>query len=140
VDNRIRTSSSPFSAAPTGKTDASTGQAGSRPFSPRDARDGSKSYRASVWSDRDRKRIRKTLPTFALAKAWRSHAARSLRLGELRPPERRRIEELAAEWLEGARAGLIRNRSGDPCEPSSIRGYERALRLRPAEVRWAPAV
>src|SRR5690349_5919997 len=37
----------------------------------RTAKDGRKSYRASVWSARDQKRIRKTFPTLAAAKAWR---------------------------------------------------------------------
>jgi len=31
-------------------------------------------YRAHVWSARDEKRIRKTFPTLAAAKAWRNDA------------------------------------------------------------------
>src|SRR5213592_987926 len=96
----------------------------------RTAKTGRKSYRANVWSDRDRKLIRKTFPTMAAAKSWRSEAVVALRKGELRPPERKRLQEAAEQWLEDTRAGLIRNRSGDPYKPSAIRGYEQALRLR----------
>ncbi len=96
----------------------------------RTAKDGTKSYRASVWSQRDRKLIRKTFPTKAAAKTWRSDAQSALRRGVLRPPERRRLEEAGEAWLEGARTGQIRNRSGDPYKPSAIRSYERNLRLK----------
>jgi integrase len=88
------------------------------------------SYRASVWSPRDRKLIRRTFPTRAAAKVWRSDAEVALRKGTLRAPEPTTIREAADAWLEGARAGTIRNRSGDPYKPSAIRGYEKALRLR----------
>lgn len=33
-------------------------------------------------------------------------------------------------WVEGARAGSLRNRSGDRYKPSAIRSYETSLRLR----------
>jgi hypothetical protein len=39
------------------------------------ARDGTRTYRASVWSNRDEKRICKSFPSQAAAKAWRSDAA-----------------------------------------------------------------
>jgi len=40
------------------------------------------------------------------------------------------LDVAAAAWLAGARAGAIRNRSGDTYKPSVIRGYEQSLRLR----------
>jgi len=40
------------------------------------------------------------------------------------------LAQAAAEWLEGARAGTIRTRSGDAYKPGTVRSYERALRLR----------
>jgi integrase len=83
-----------------------------------------------VWSRRDRKLIRKTFPTQAAAKLWRSDAEFPLRKGTLRAPEPTTIHEAAHAWLDGARAGTIRNRSGDPYKPSAIRGYAKALRLR----------
>lgn len=40
------------------------------------------------------------------------------------------VREASEEWLAGARAGTIRNRSGDVYKPSVLRGYEQALRIR----------
>jgi hypothetical protein len=39
------------------------------------AKDGTRTYRASVWSPRDRKLIRKRFTSQAEAKAWRQDAA-----------------------------------------------------------------
>jgi integrase len=88
------------------------------------------SYRASVWSNRDRKRVRKSFPTRAAAKAWRQDAAGALRRGELRPVKSIVVRDAAARWLAGARDGSIRNRSGNAYKPSAIRAYEKELRLR----------
>jgi integrase len=38
------------------------------------------------------------------------------------------VKEAAGEWLEAARAGVVRTRSGEPYKPSAIRGYEATLR------------
>jgi hypothetical protein len=54
----------------------------------------------------------------------------ALRNGTLRASDGRTVAQVAAEWLEGARAGVIRNRSGQPYKPSAIRAYEQNLRLR----------
>ena len=43
-------------------------------------------------------------------------------------PSSRLIKEAAGEWLEAARAGVVRTRSGEPYKPSAIRGYEASLR------------
>ena len=40
------------------------------------------------------------------------------------------VRQAADKWLGGARAGVIRNRSGDVYKPSAIRGYDDSLRLR----------
>lgn len=87
-------------------------------------------YRAHVWSERDRKRVRKTFRSLAAARAWRADAAVALRKGELRPPRRLTMDQAAREWLKGARSGAIRNRSGDRYKPSAVRSYEIALRRR----------
>jgi integrase len=87
-------------------------------------------YQASVWSAVEQKRIRKTFPTLAEARAWRSEAQTAIRRGTLRAPSQLTLCEAAETWLEGARAGSIRNRSGDRYKPSVIRGYESSLRLR----------
>ncbi len=78
----------------------------------------------------EQKRIRKTFPTLAEARAWRSEAQTAIRRGTLRAPNQVTLREAADAWLEGARAGSIRNRSGDRYKPSVIRGYETSLRLR----------
>lgn len=96
----------------------------------RTSKKGRKSYRASVWSARDGKLIRKTFPSMAAAKSWRRGALIELEQGRLRPPDPLTIEEAAAEFLDGARKGSVRDRSGREYKPSTIRGYERALNLR----------
>ena len=85
---------------------------------------------ASVYIARDRRKIRKTFPTAAAAKSWRTTAAQSAQLGGLRAPTSLTVRQAAHEWLDGAGTGVIRNRSGDAYKPSVLRGYEEALRLR----------
>jgi hypothetical protein len=88
------------------------------------------SYRPEVWSARDGKKIRTTCRTLAEARSWRRKAKAELRRGTLRAPDPLTLTEVAHSWLVGARAGAIRTRSGDVYKPSSIRGYEEALRVR----------
>lgn len=91
----------------------------------------SPTYRASVWSARDGKLIHKSFRADrAAAVVWLEDAAVALRHGTLRASTRVTLREAADAWLVGARAGTIRNRSGDPYKPSVLRGYEQALRLR----------
>jgi integrase len=87
-------------------------------------------YQAHVWSRREEKRIRKTFPTLAAARAWRHDAIVSLGKGTMRAPTAQTVRAAADAWLAGARDGSIRTRSGDRYKPSAIRSYERALRLR----------
>lgn len=87
-------------------------------------------YRAKVWSARDGKPIRKGFPTKAAAKAWRQDAQTALRAGTMRAPTAQTLREAATAWVEGAREGSIRNRSGDCYKPSAVRTYDQALRLR----------
>ena len=87
-------------------------------------------YEASVYSKRDEKKIRKTFPTLAAAKAWRDDAQGAVRRNQMRAPAPTTIADAAEAWLAGAREGVIRTRSGDPYKPSAIRAYEAALRLR----------
>lgn len=90
----------------------------------------SPTYQAQVWSPGDRKRISRTFPSLAAAKAWRHDASVALRRGTLLVGGGARLRDAAADWLEAAEAGLVRNRSGDPYKPSVLRGYEQALRAR----------
>ena len=88
------------------------------------------SYQAHVHDRRTGKRIRRTFATRSAAKLWRQDALVAVRTGALRPSTTRTLADAAAEWLAGARRGEIRNRSGDPYKPSTIRAYEQNLRLR----------
>jgi integrase len=87
-------------------------------------------WEAAVYSARDGKKIRKQFPTRSAAKNWRNDAAGQVRRQELRAPTPTTLDEAADQWLEGARSGVIRNRSGDVYKPSAIRSYEASLRLR----------
>jgi integrase len=66
----------------------------------------------------------------AQAKQWRRDAETAVEHGPLVAGTGLTLREAAALWLDGARAGRIRNRSGDPYKPAAVRGYERNLRLR----------
>jgi integrase len=87
-------------------------------------------YQANVYDARAKRLIRKTFSTPTAAKIWRQDASVALRNGTLRASDGRTVAQVAAEWLEGARRGEIRNRSGDPYKQSAIRTYEQSLRLR----------
>lgn len=84
-------------------------------------------YEAWVYSQRDGKKIRKTFAREGEAKTWRTDAQRALNHGTLRAPTRRTLAEAAEAWLEGAETGQVRNRSGQPYKPSTVRGYRQAL-------------
>jgi integrase len=86
-------------------------------------------YQAQVWSARDNKPIRKTFPTLAAAKAWRSDAQSATRQGRLRAPTKTTITEAADQLIAGMKTGSIRTRSGHPYKPSVVRSYDAALRL-----------
>jgi integrase len=90
-------------------------------------RNGRKSYRVRVWSNRERKRIVKTFSSLAEAKAWRGDALVALRAGTLRTPDPRTIREAAEAWLDGAREGRVRDRSGRTYKPSTVRTYDEKL-------------
>jgi integrase len=83
-----------------------------------------------VYDRREKRRLRKTFATRAAAKAWRVETQVALRRGEVSAAKTATLEDAASAWLVGARAGSMRNRSGDVYKPSVIRGYEQALRLR----------
>jgi integrase len=86
-------------------------------------------WEASVFSARDGKKIRRSFPTRAAAKAWRAEALAGLRRGTIRPPTPTTVRQAADALISGMRAGVVRNRSGDLYKPSAIRSYADALRL-----------
>jgi integrase len=88
------------------------------------------SYQAQVYAARDRKTLRKTFPTVAAARAWRTHAQAAIQQGHLGIPTKTTLAEAGEAWLEAARSGVARTRSGDTYKPSAIRAYEQALRTK----------
>jgi integrase len=87
-------------------------------------------YQASVWSAGEGRRLRKTFPTLAAARAWRAEAQTAVRRGAMRAPVATTAREAGEALIEGMRLGRVRTRSGDRYKPSAIRGYEAALRDR----------
>jgi integrase len=85
-------------------------------------------YEAWVFSRKDGKKIRKTFAREAEAKSWRADARSALERGALRAPKPTTVQRAWEAWYAGARAGTIRNRSGDPFKPSALRAYSSAMR------------
>jgi len=88
------------------------------------------SYRAHVWSNAERRRIRKTFSTPGAAKALRRDALVALDAGIIKADKGITISEAAAIYIAGMKDGSIRSRKGEPYKPSARRGYERCLRRR----------
>jgi hypothetical protein len=57
------------------------------------------SYEAWVYSRRDKKKIRRTFPTFAAAKAWRTDASRDVRRGTMRATTPATLRAAWTAWL-----------------------------------------
>ena len=87
-------------------------------------------YEAWVWLPREKKKVRKTFAREAEAKSWRAEALSVRAKGGLRVPKPTTVRQAWEAWYEGAKAGTVTNRSGDPYKPSALRSYERAMRLR----------
>jgi hypothetical protein len=88
------------------------------------------SYEASVYLKREGRKLRRTFPTQAAAKAWRAEAMTAANKGALRSPKPTTLRDAWTAWLEGAKAGTVLNRSGNPFKPSALRSYEGAMRNR----------
>ena len=86
-------------------------------------------YQAQAWSAHDKKPVRKTFKTLAAARTWRQDAIVALRRREMNAPSDAVLADAACSWVEAARSGMIRTRSGQPYKPSALRSYEAALRL-----------
>jgi integrase len=100
-----------------------------RPPDHKPNKDCTPSFQANVWDRREGKRIRKTFPTLAAARVWRQDAVPALRKGTMRAPTQTTLRVAWQEWEQGAKAGAIRNRSGDAYKPSVLRSYESSMRL-----------
>lgn len=88
------------------------------------------SWEAFVYSKRDGKKIRKTFATQQAARSWRQESSVAVRKMLMRAPTAITVTQAADAWLEGARQGWIRNRSGDRYKPAAIRAYEMGWRVR----------
>jgi hypothetical protein len=78
-------------------------------------------FQAHVWSNRERKRIRKTFPTLSGAKAWRREAQVALEAGSLRAPTAQTLREAAEAFLRAPttdRSGTARATATSP-QPSA---------------------
>ena len=77
--------------------------------------------------------LRKVVPAVSVvipATSLLLETFRPLRAGTMRAPTSQTLREAAGAWLDGAREGSIRTRSGDLYKPSAVRTYDQALRLR----------
>lgn len=80
-----------------------------------------------MYLPREERKVYKSFPTEAEAKTWRADATAQANAGKLRAPSKVTIREASEKWLEGAREGTVRDRSGGVYKPSTLRGYQRAL-------------
>jgi integrase len=87
-------------------------------------------WEAFVYSKRDGKKIRKSFPTRAAAVSWRRDSASAVEKRLMRAPTSITLGEAGDQWLEQARTGLVRTRSGAAYKPAAVRAYEAAWRLR----------
>jgi integrase len=88
------------------------------------------SYRAAVYDQHTQRYLRRGFRSVAEARSWRAEALVALRQGGLTAAPTPTLAQAAEAWIAGARAGAVRNRSGDTYKPSVVRGYEQSLRLR----------
>lgn len=86
-------------------------------------------YEASVYLAADGKKLRRTFPTVAAAKAWRADALAKAQTGALRAPDPTTLRDAAEQTIAGMRSGAVRARGGRPFRGAVIDAYERALRL-----------
>ncbi len=84
-------------------------------------------WRAEVYDRRTGRKIRKTLPTFAAAKAWRADALSAMGRGELRATASKTVREAGEELLAGMEDGTVRAKTGRPYKPSAIESYRASL-------------
>jgi integrase len=87
------------------------------------------SWEAGVYSARDGRKIRKSFPTEAAARAWRHDAAGAVRRGTMQSPTRTTVREAGDALIAGMQSGDVRTRKGGRrYKPSVIRGYEADLK------------
>ena len=88
----------------------------------------SPSWEAAVYSAAEGRRLYRTFTSHAAARSWVTDTRKAFKDGRRRVDAGRRLREAAAALLEGVAGGVIRDRSGDPYKPATVRDYERMLR------------
>jgi len=86
-------------------------------------------YEAMVYLPREKRQVRKHFARFAEASSWRQDARNAVRQNKMRPRNRTTVDEASADLIAGMQSGAILDRSGKPYKPSTMRGYERTMRL-----------
>jgi integrase len=87
-------------------------------------------WEASIYLSREGRKLRRTFARESEAKSWRADAQIAAKAGGLRAPAQITVEQAAWLWLEAARTGRVRDRSGHLYKPATLREYARVLRLR----------
>jgi len=87
-------------------------------------------WEASIFLSREGKKLRRTFVREAEAKSWRLDALRASAQDGERSPSELTVEQAAWLWLEAARTGQVRDRSGHTYKPATLREYGRVLKLR----------
>ena len=87
------------------------------------------SYEAHVYDTTSRRKIRRSFPTLAAAKTWKSDAEHGVRRGTLRASGPTTVAEAADALFTVMGSGAVRTRSGDQFKPSTVRGYQEAFNL-----------
>jgi integrase len=87
-------------------------------------------WEASIYLTREGRKLRRTFARESEAKSWRADARAADIARSLRTPSQITVEQAAWLWLEAARNGAVRDRSGHQYKPGTLREYGRALSLR----------
>ena len=89
---------------------------------------GARRYRGVVYDRRtSRRQYSPWGATLAAARSWRRTALAELEHGARQPSDPTTLREFAADWLEGAKTGSVRDRRGRAYKPATLRGYERGI-------------
>jgi integrase len=84
-------------------------------------------YRASVFDRRTGKKVRKSFPTLAAARAWRADVQRQVARNALPQTSSVTVKEAAEAFLAGAADGSVRDRKEDIYKPGTVRLYRHEL-------------
>lgn len=86
-------------------------------------------WEASIYLAHEGKKVRRTFDREAEARSWRNDSRAALAERPQDGPTLT-LEQAAWLWLEAARTGRVRDRSGHIYKPGTLREYARVLRLR----------